>query len=88
MQLMDMAPHSFIIGSGEKELKRLLSGNREDKVEKIIEIYKNCNVDDWARELKEKYLQTALQHLEKIAVVSARKKPLQELAEYLIHRQH
>ena len=25
MQLMDMAPHSFIIGSGEKELKRLLN---------------------------------------------------------------
>jgi hypothetical protein len=57
-------------------------------VEKIIEIYKNCNVDDWATELKEKFLQTALHHLEKLAVVSVRKKPLQDLAEYLIHRQH
>lgn len=77
-----------VTGENSKELKRLLGSNQKDKVEKIIEIYKNCNVDDWARELKEKFLQTALQYLEKIAVVSVRKKPLQDLAEYLIHRQH
>ena len=38
--------------------------------------------------LKEKYLQTALNHLEEIAVFSVRKKPLKELAEYLIEREH
>ena len=38
--------------------------------------------------VKEKYLQTALQHLEDIAVVSTRKKPLIELADFLIQRDY
>lgn len=45
-------------------------------------------VDRWANERKEQYLQTALQHLEDIAVVSARKKPLLELAEFLVQREY
>jgi geranylgeranyl diphosphate synthase, type II len=77
-----------VTGATSEAFKKLLQSKTEDKVEKILKIYKDCNVDDWAKELKEKYLQTALQHLEKIAVLSIRKKPLQELAEYLIHRQN
>ena len=46
-----------------------------------MQILKDCKVDDWAKELKNKYLQTALTHLEDTAVLSVRKKPLQELAE-------
>jgi geranylgeranyl diphosphate synthase type II len=45
-------------------------------------------VDEWAKSLKEKYLQTALQHLEDIAVVSNRKKALVELADFLIQRDY
>jgi geranylgeranyl diphosphate synthase type II len=45
-------------------------------------------VDAWATSLKEKYLQTALQHLDDIAVVSTRKKPLMELADFLIQRDY
>jgi geranylgeranyl diphosphate synthase, type II len=68
------------------ELEQLMAGNAVDKVDKILQIFKDCKVDEWAWELKEKYLQTALQHLEDTAVVAVRKKPLAELADYLITR--
>ena len=58
-----------------------------DKIQGVLQIYSDCQVDDWARELKNKYLQTALQHLEDTAVVSARKKPLIDLAAYLVQRE-
>ena len=57
-----------------------------DKVEKVLQLFKDGKSDNWAKALKEKYLQTALQHLEDTAVLSVRKKPLMELAEYLISR--
>ena len=69
-------------------LQNLLANNAPDKVEKVTQIFKACKVDEWAKELKSKYLQTALQHLEDTAVVSARKKPLLELADYLIQREN
>jgi geranylgeranyl diphosphate synthase, type II len=68
------------------ELEQLMIGNAADKVEKVLQIFKDCKVDEWAWELKEKYLQTAMQHLEDTAVVAVRKKPLAELAAYLITR--
>ena len=61
--------------------------NKVNKVNTVLGIFKDCKVDEWAKELKEKYLQTALQHLEDTAVLSARKKPLIELAAYLIQRE-
>jgi len=70
-----------------KELKELIKNNSADKVEKVLQIFRDCKVDDWAKELKNKYLQTALKHLEDTAVLSARKKPLQELADYLMMRE-
>lgn len=72
----------------KKELKGLLSTSDDDKVQKVLKIFKGCNVDAWANELKEKYLNTALQHLDDIAVVSSRKKPLIELSEFLIQREY
>ncbi|MEP7255508.1 MAG: polyprenyl synthetase family protein [Ferruginibacter sp.] len=70
-----------------KELKELSKTDPADKVEKVLQIFKDCKVDDWAKELKNKYLQTALKHLEDTAVLSVRKKPLQELADYLMMRE-
>ena len=75
----------------KKILANLLDDNDEvnkvNKVNTVLGIFKDCKVDEWAKELKEKYLQTALQHLEDTAVLSARKKPLIELAAYLIQRE-
>ncbi len=72
--------------SQRSEIEELLTRTYDDKVERMIALYKACNVDDWAKELKTKYMNTAMQHLEDIAVVSVRKKPLQELADYLVSR--
>jgi geranylgeranyl diphosphate synthase type II len=82
--------HALEVATGNTadRLKELLKNNSPDKVKKILAVYKECNVAEWAKTLKEKYLQTALFHLEKIAVPQARKKPLQDLAGYLIHREH
>ncbi len=71
-----------------KELKRLTTSGDADKVDKILQIYNDCNVDAWAKTLKDNYLHTALKHLDDIAVVSVRKKPLEELAHYLVQRDY
>jgi geranylgeranyl diphosphate synthase, type II len=80
---METAPPEQLLA-----LQNLLNNNAADKVEKVTQIFKDGKADDWARELKNKYLQTALQHLEDTNVVSARKKPLMELAAYLIQREN
>ncbi|MEP6596081.1 MAG: polyprenyl synthetase family protein [Ginsengibacter sp.] len=82
--------HTLEVATGTQsaELKNLLQSNSPDKIDKVLLIFKQCNVDEWAQKLKEKYLQTALNHLEEIAVLSARKNPLKELAEYLIKREN
>lgn len=73
-------------GSQRKELDDLLKINDERKIEAVLSIYRSCHVDEWAKELKEKYFSIAMDHLEEIAVLSARKKPLEELAKYLLER--
>lgn len=70
----------------KKRLKELLNSNPSDKVEQVLAIFKNCGVDAWAQELKDMYLKNAFDHLEDIAVLKERKKPLYELAHYLIER--
>lgn len=81
LQAMKAAPNAQ-----QKELQQLFSENNESKIDKVLEIYKSCNIDEWARELKQKYFSIALKHLDEIAVLSSRKKPLEELADYLMER--
>jgi len=69
------------------ELNQLIKNNPTDKIEKVLQIFRDCKVDEWAKSLKEHYLQKALHHLDEIAVVSSRKSSLFELAEYLIQRE-
>jgi geranylgeranyl diphosphate synthase type II len=71
-----------------KELRQLLAGNPSDKVEQVLKIFRDCQVDEWAIQLKNKYLDEAFQHLEDIAVVSRRKQPLADLARFLVQREH
>lgn len=72
----------------KQELQRLMQENPADKVEKVLAIFRECNVDSWARTLKQSYLDKAYQQLETVAVTSTRKKPLQELADFLVAREH
>ena len=80
--------HALSVANAEqrKELDTLLATNNEDKVEKVLSIFNACGVARWAEDLKAKYMQEAFEHLEAIAVVSARKQPLIDLANYLMNR--
>jgi geranylgeranyl diphosphate synthase, type II len=82
--------HAFETASTtqKEELHSLLNSNDDSKVMQVLSIFKACGVDEWARELKEKYMQQAFEHLEDIAVLSKRKEPLKQLALYLTQRQH
>jgi geranylgeranyl diphosphate synthase, type II len=71
----------------KQELMHLLAGNDENKIKNVLSVFKACKVDEWARELKEKYTSEAFQHLEDIAVLSKRKEPLRELAIFLTQRE-
>jgi geranylgeranyl diphosphate synthase type II len=70
------------------ELKKLINGNPPDKVEKVLQLFRESKVDDWALQLKNKYLDEAFTHLEDVAVLSVRKQPLKELALFLVKREH
>ena len=72
--------------SQKEEISKLLNSNDDTKISSMLNIYKSCNVDDWAKALKQKYFSIAMDHLEEVAVVSSRKKPLEELANYLMDR--
>lgn len=71
-----------------RELQELSLTNPEGKVERVLKIFRDCSVDTWARDLKEKYLSEAFRHLEEMAVLSSRKEPLKQLAGFLIQRQN
>jgi len=71
-----------------KELINLMEKNPEDKVEKVLAIFKDCDIDEWAKQLKDQYLAKAYDHLEAVAVLSSRKQPLKELAEFLVQRDY
>lgn len=68
-------------------LKQLLVSADNEKVNKVLTIFRNCKVDEWALQLKNKFMEEAFSHLEDIAVLSRRKEPLRELAEYLLRRE-
>ena len=79
---MEVAPDTV-----KTELQQLMQTNPADKVERVLAIFRACKVDEWAQALKTKFYETALQHLEDTAVLTARKKPMQELAAYLMVRE-
>ncbi len=72
----------------KNELKKLMQTNSGDKVKKILQLFRDCKVDDWALQLKNRFLDEAFMHLEDIAVVSGRKQPLKELALFLVQREY
>ena len=71
-----------------REMAGLERAEPAERIAGMLQVFKACGVDSWARELKEKYMRSALQHLEDIAVLSRRKEPLQELAALLVKREY
>ena len=72
----------------KKELNILLNEKVDDKVQRVLKIFRDCKADEWAKELKQQYFNKAIYHLNEIAVLSARKKPLMEIADFLIQRDY
>ncbi len=72
----------------KKQLLHLLKSNDENKVQEVLSILKNCKVDQWANELKERFISEAFVHLEDVAVITKRKEPLKQLALFLTRRQN
>lgn len=70
------------------ELRRLLGSQEPGKVEKMLNIYRECRADEWTIRLKNRYLDEAMAHLEDIAVLTKRKEPLRELALFLVKREY
>ena len=73
--------------SQQRELQELLQGQSDDKVERVVSIFKERKVDEWARELKQDFMKKAIHHLDEIAVISKRKEPLAQLAQFLMQRE-
>lgn len=82
--------HALSVASQHQKdvLHHLLQSNDANKVERVLSIFEACGVDEWARKLKDQYIATAFMHLEEIAVMSVRKKPLQQLANFLVQRDY
>lgn len=82
--------HTLEVASASQrvELDKLVKNNPADKVEKVLQLFRDCKVDAWALQLKDRYLDEAFTHLEDIAVLSKRKQPLKDLADFLIKRDH
>jgi geranylgeranyl diphosphate synthase type II len=72
----------------QKALKQLLENNHDDKVKNVLQLFRDCKVDDWALQVKNQFLDEAFEHLEDIAVLSQRKEPLKELALFLVQRDY
>lgn len=75
-------------GSKRAALEEIMKGSHPDKVAGVLQIFRDCGIDRWAKKLKTEYLNKAFGHLEEIAVTSIRKQPLEELAHYLVKRDH
>jgi len=70
------------------EFKKLMSDIDPLKVEKVLDLFRECGVDTWAKGLKDKYIAEAEHHLEEVAVPSSRKESLRMLMQFLIQRDH
>lgn len=74
--------------SQKKKLRDLFTSKEENKVSEVLQVFRESKVDEWAMELKEKYLEQAFAHLDAISVPQSRKEPLKNLAHFLIEREH
>jgi geranylgeranyl diphosphate synthase type II len=70
-----------------RQLVELLNSDDDNKVNDVLSIFRQSKVDEWANELKEKFIAEAFTHLDDVAVLSKRKEPLKQLGSFLTQRQ-
>lgn len=71
-----------------RQLEDEMARKDDKKVQPILQIYKACHVDEWAKELKKKYFDIAMLHLDEVAVISHRKEPLKQFSLSLMEREN
>ncbi len=71
-----------------QRIKELESAPPAQKITGMLQLFHDCGVDAWVRELKEKYRQAAYQSLEDIAVLAKRKESLRQFADFLLQREY
>jgi geranylgeranyl diphosphate synthase type II len=72
--------------SQRQALDRLIAGDGPDKVDAMLDLYRATGADRSCLDAVNHYSDLAFRCLEEIAVISNRKKPLFELASYLLQR--
>lgn len=79
---------AYEIASQEQrqQLDAALQHNGTEKLKQVLALFEALHIPQWAETEKKKYTELALHHLEEIAVISSRKKPLEELVHYLLNR--
>ena len=81
-------------GTEKEQLEALLdfqpqnAAEEQKKISGVLDIYRKTGVEQITKDLIAAYAQKAMEHLEQVVVVSSRKQPLQQLAEYLLHRDY
>ena len=70
-----------------RQLVELLNSDDDNKVNDVLSIFRQSKVDEWANELKEKFIAEAFNHLDDVAVLSKRKESLKQLGLILTQRQ-
>lgn len=66
----------------------LMKSNDPSKVERVLDLFRECGVDKWASDLKQKYVSLAEHHLEEVAVPSSRKECIRDVMRFLVQRDH
>lgn len=78
-----------LCGPAQKaRMQSLLAEGGPEKVEAMLAIYRECAVEQWAMEERQRFVTLAETHLDQIAVLSSRKKALQELVPLLLKREN
>lgn len=63
-------------------------GGSDEKFEKVKDLYVQCSVDAHSRDAIERYASLSQKHLDQIDVPEERKRPLRDLAQWLLNRQY
>jgi geranylgeranyl diphosphate synthase type II len=74
--------------SQRRRLAELKAAAPAEKVAGTLEVFSECGVDTWARELKEQYHTAACSSLEDVAVLTSRKEPLKRVVDLLLQREY
>jgi geranylgeranyl diphosphate synthase type II len=80
----------FIRAASAKQMQSYQSlhdASNHEKINGVLDLFRQTGADVWAEELKENYYQEAIRHLADINVGTERKAELEKLARYLLQRE-